>query len=152
MKYLLEDKTCLNCECEDFKFVKGYCQRCYRLVLKIKKIQEDRDLPEVLVGIRDDFDFYEDAKKEYISQLEYRLKLIREAHIFTNISAHDLEYKINGVLRKLGSKSLGKMNDPIAFYLKDEKSRSFVYRMFAKIELSKPFRVNYYRLFNSGPK
>ena len=142
-------QTCLNCEIEDSRFTRGYCRKCYPLILRIEKIKEG-NLPSVLEDIKRNFDFFEKSKGEYIRQLQYRLKIIKEAHSLKNVSAHDLEYRINGTLRVLDGKSLGKINDPIAHYLKDDRARSYVYQLFTKIQLLKPFKIDIWRLYEAG--
>ena len=149
MKYLNEFKNCLNCEVEDYYFKRGYCSKCYPLVLRIEKINKGI-LPEPLETIKRSFDFFEKAKKEYIRQIEYRLRIIKESRAIFNVSEHDLEYRINGTLRLLDGKSLGKMNDSIRHYLNDPKARSFVYQLFSKIQLLKPFKIDYGRLYDAG--
>lgn len=151
MKYTKDDKNCINCEREDYSFARGYCTKCYPLILRIDRIKKDH-LPGVLITIKNGFgeDYFKRAKKDYIWQIENRLKILKESNIFINITAHDLEYRINGTLILLDGRSLGKINDPIAFYLKDDKTRSFVYQLFSKIQLLKPFNINYSRLYDAA--
>ena len=151
MKYPDEFKKCLNCEVEDYSFRRGYCVKCYPFVLKIEKINKGI-LPESLETIKRHFDFFEKAKKEYVRQIEYRLRIIKESRAIFDVGEHDLEYRINETLRLLDGKSLGKINDPIKHYLKDPKARSFVYQLFSKIQLLKPFKINYGRLYDVGRK
>ncbi|MFZ3012032.1 MAG: hypothetical protein WA060_03515 [Minisyncoccia bacterium] len=151
MKYPDEFKKCLNCEVEDHSFRRGYCAKCYPLVLKIEKINKGI-LPDVLENIKKHFDFFEKSKEEYIRQIKYRLEIIKEARTIFDVSEHDLEYRINGTLRLLDGKSLGKINDPIRHYLKDPKARSFVYQLFTKIQLLKPFKIDYGRLYDVDRK
>lgn len=151
MKHPDEFKRCLNCELEDSSIKRGYCSKCYPLILKIEKIEKGI-LPSVLEDIKKKFDFFEKAKEEYVWQIRRRLEIIKDAHVHKDISAHDLEYRINGTLKFWNGKSLGKINDPIAFYLKDDKARSYVYRIFSEIQLLRPFKIDYHRLYNSGDK
>jgi hypothetical protein len=151
MKYPDEFKKCLNCEHEDFSIRRGYCAKCYPLILKIDKIKKGI-LPNVLEEIKKNFDFLEEAKKEYIWQIKHRLEIIKDSRVPKDISAHDLEYRINGTLKFWNGKSLGKINDSIAFYLKDDNSRSYVYRLFSEIQLLRPFKIDYYKLYDSGDK
>lgn len=146
-----ENITCLNCEAKDFRFSKGYCSKCYPLISKIEKIKEGI-LPEILQTIKNNFDFFEEAKKEYIWQIKWRLEIIRDAHVLKNISAHDLEYRINGTLRLLDGKTLGKINDPLSHYLKDDVTRAFIHQLFSKIQLLKPFKIDYNRVYESARK
>lgn len=146
MEYIDDNKRCLNCGAKDFRFTKGYCTKCYPFILRIEKIKKGI-LPNVLQDIKRNFDFFEKSKEEYIRQLKYRLEIIKEARSLEYVSAHDLEYRINGTLRILDGKSLGKINDPIAHYLKDDKARSYVYQLFTKIQLLKPFKIDHYRLY-----
>lgn len=144
-----DNQKCLNCKAEDFRFTRKYCTKCYPFILKIEKIKKG-NLPNILQDIKRDFDFFEKSKEEYIRQLKYRLEIIKEAHSLEYVSAHDLEYRINGTLRILDGKSLGKINDPIAHYLKDDTARSYVYQLFTKIQLLKPFKVDIWRLYDVG--
>lgn len=143
-------QKCLNCEEEAFHFVKGYCARCRPLVLRIEK----GILPDVLMGIKRTYnsDFLDKTKREYIRQLQWRLTIIKEAYKFKYVTAHDLEYRINNTLKVLDGKSLGKINDPLAHYLEDDRVRSYVYQLFTKIQLLKPFRIDSYRLYQAGQK
>ncbi len=149
MKNFDEYQKCLNCEIEDFRFRKGYCTKCYPLISRIEKIEKGV-LPEVLRRIKENFNFFEAAKKEYIRQIRHRLEIIKESRVLQVVGAHDVEYRINETLRLLDNKSLGKFNDPIAHYLKDNQARSYVYQLFSKIQLLKPFRINYWRVYDSG--
>lgn len=142
---------CLNCESEDIRFVKGYCSKCYPLILRIEKSGKGI-LPDFIKKIDANFYSLAEAKKEYIRQINWRLEIIKDSHILKDISAHDLEYRINGTLKLLDGKSLGKINDPIAHYLKDDKARAYVHQLFSKIQLLKPFKVDYYRVYESGRK
>ncbi len=147
MENLEESKKCLNCEIENFRFKKGYCKKCYPLVLRIEKIQNNI-LPDVLENIRTSSNFFEDSKKEYVRQIQYRLRIMKEANVFKEVSGHDLEFRINETLRILDNKNIGKINDSLASNLEDDRVRSYVYRLFTKIQLLKPFKIDYYRLYN----
>ncbi len=35
-----DNLKCLNCQVQDFQFKRGYCSKCYPLILKIEKIKE----------------------------------------------------------------------------------------------------------------
>ena len=144
---------CLNCKREDHGLVRGYCRKCYSLILKIEKIERGDFLPNVLKNILESKVYnFKCSKKEYLKQLKCRLDLIRESNSFNSVSAHELESTINYTLRVLGKKSLGKFNDPIAFYLKDDKARAYVNQIFSKIQLLKPFTVNYLDIYKAGYK
>jgi len=143
-----ENRECINCKVEDFRFTRGYCSKCYPLILRIEKINKGI-LPEILQNIQNDSNFFEQAKKEYIRQIKWRLEIIKDSRILKDVSAHDLEDRINGTLRLLDGKSLGKINDPIDFYLRDNKARSYVYQLFSKIQLLKPFKINYYLVYET---
>ena len=140
------NNECSNCKSEDFRFTRGYCGKCYHIIIRIEKIEKGI-LPHVLEGIKENFDFFEKSKLEYIRQIKHRLEIIKEARTFKNVSAHDLEYRINDTLRFLDGKTLGKINDPLAHYLKDERARSYVYQLFSKIQLLKPFKIDHGRLY-----
>jgi|ERR1035437_183718 hypothetical protein len=148
-----EDKSyqCLNCETEDFRLTRGYCSKCYPLILRIEKIEKDI-LPDVLKNIKDNSDFFQEAKKEYIWQIKWRLEIIKDSHTLKDVSAHDLEYRINGTLKLLDGKSLGKINDSIAHYLRDDRARAYVHQLFSKIQLLKPFKVDFYRIYEARKK
>ena len=140
--------TCLNCGTADSCFIKGHCSKCYPLILKIEKVQKDV-LPDILKNIKNNFDLFEEAKKEYIRQIKWKLEIIKDSRILKDVSAHDLEYRINGTLRLLDGKSLGKINDSLAHYLEDNSARAYVHQLFSKIQLLKPFRVDYYRIYEA---
>lgn len=142
------NKECINCKVEDFRFTRGYCSKCYPLILRIEKIKED-NLPDFLKNIDKEYHSFEKIKKEYTRQIKWRLEIIKDSRILKDVSAHDLEDRINGTLKLLDGKSLGKINDPIDFYLRDNKSRSYVYQLFSKIQLLKPFKINYYLLYET---
>lgn len=142
---------CLNCEIQDYSFRRGYCTKCYPLILRIEKIEKGI-LPSTLEYIKINYDYFENSKNEYIRQIKYRLEIIKEAHTFRHVSAHDLEHRINRTLRILDNKSLGKINDPIAHYLKDDEARSYVYQLFNKIQLLKPFKIDLYLVYEAGAK
>jgi hypothetical protein len=148
-----KNTECLNCKREDFSFRKGYCGRCYGLILKIKKIENGTFLPEVLKIIKNDPHYsFDGSKNEYINQLKNRLKIIKDSYSLNRVSAHDLEFHINNTLRILGKRSLGKFNDSIAHYLGNDLARSYIYQLFSKIQLIKPFKVDYYRIYEAGYK
>lgn len=140
---------CLNCEKENVPLRKKHCTKCYSLILRIEKIEKGI-LPEILEHIKTDFNFFDAAKKEYIRQIKYRLELIKESNLLSEVSAHDLEYRINGTLRVLDGKTLGKINDSLAHYLKDDRTRAYVYQLFTKIQLLKPFKIDYYQVYRTG--
>lgn len=146
-----EDRVCLNCESQDFRFTKGYCSKCYPLILRIEKSEKDI-LPDFIENIDKKYHSFEKIKKEYIRQIKWRLEIIRDSRILKDITPHDLEYRINGTLRLLDGKSLGKINDPIASYLKDNKARAYVHQLFSKIQLLKPFKVDHYKIYEAGRK
>ncbi|MFZ2150068.1 MAG: hypothetical protein WAV15_02835 [Minisyncoccia bacterium] len=151
MESLDDYQKCLNCEVDDFRFTRGYCIKCYPLILKIEKIQKGI-LPNILEDIKTNFglDYFEGSKEEYISQIKRRLEIIKEARSLKQVTAHDLEYRINNTLRILDKKSLGKINDPLAHYLKDDRARSYVYQLFTKIQLLKPFKIDPYLVYDAG--
>ena len=148
---------CLNCDRdrESYPLKKGYCSKCYPLILKIEKVKKGILLPKLfeLYLNNDAYCNINAVRKEYILQLEGRLEVIKKAYLFDDfISAHDLELEINSTIRHISKseKDLGKINDPIAFYLKDDKARAYVCQLFNKIKLLKPFKVNYDRLFEAA--
>jgi len=142
------NKKCINCEVEDFRLTRSYCLKCYPLILRIEKINKGI-LPEILQNIQNDSNFFEQAKKEYMRQIKWRLEIVKDSRILKDVSAHDLEDRINRTLRLLDGKSLGKINDPIDSYLRDNKARSYVYQLFSKIQLLKPFKINYYLVYET---
>ena len=157
MKYKENPKKCLNCSKEDFLSKRNHCTKCYSLILKIKKVERGV-LPSVLESVKRIYNYpdknksrvyFEKAKKEYIRQIRYRLNLLKEANTLDFVTAHDLEYRINSTLRVLDGKSLGKINDPIAHYLNDDITRSYVYQLFTRIQLLKPFRIDYYEVYSA---
>jgi hypothetical protein len=146
------EKKCKNCKHNDLRFTRGYCSRCYPLILRIEKIQKGL-LPELLQTIKESGHYsFDKAMKEYIWQIKWRLKIIKDAYVLENVSAHDLEYRINGTLRMLDGKSLGKINDSIASYLQNDIARSYVYQLFSKIQLLKPFKIDYHRVYEEASK
>ena len=151
MSKLEKKYICLNCEAEDFRFTRGYCSKCYPLILKIEKIEKN-NLPDVLQRIKDSSGFFEEAKKEYIRQIKRRLEIIKDSRSIKKVTAHDLEFRINETLKLLDNKSLGKINDPIASYLKDDNARAYVYQLFSKIQILKPFKIDYYRIYEARKK
>lgn len=145
------DRKCLNCEADSFRFIRGYCLRCYPLIMKIEKINKGI-LPDFLRNLDNRYYSLEKIKKECVKQIEWRLKIIKDSNVKTMITAHELEYRINDTLMFLDGKTLGKINDQIASYLKNDNARTYVYQLFSKIQLLKPFKLNYYRIYEAGEK
>lgn len=150
---------CLNCEGCDSRFIQGYCSKCYPLHLKIEKIGKGI-LPKILQSINlsyyDEEDrniFLEAAKKSYTSQIKRRLEIIKDSRVLKDyVSEHDLEYRINMTLNILDGKSLGKINDMLAHYFNDGKTRARVYQLFSQIQLLKPFQLNYWQIYDARKK
>ena len=148
-----EDKNyqCINCETKDSLLTRGYCSKCYPLILRIEKSEKDI-LPDLFKNFEKEYYSLEQIKKEYIRQIKWRMEIIRDSRILKEVTPHDLEYRINGTLRMLDGKSLGKINDPIAHYLGDETARAYIHQLFSKIQLLKPFKIDYNRLYEEGRK
>ena len=144
-----EPGKCINCGYEDFTIVKKYCTKCYPLTLKIDKIERNI-LPDFCSNLDPECYSYDKIKKECIAQIKHRLRIIKDSRNLEVVSAHDLEYRINSTLNILDNKTLGKINDPLASYLRNDTSRAFVYQLFSKIQLLKPFKYNYNRILSEG--
>lgn len=160
-------KNCKNCNKENTwgNFSKGYCRKCYGLIIKKEKVKNG-EIPKTFdllyrmffdLNDKQKVECVDFLKEEIIKSIDRRLELIKDSNnIRDDIQEHDLEYKINGTLRKLGcKKTLGKMNDAIRFYLKGE-SRGYVYNIFCRAQLLKKFDYEqkyvydmFFRFFNS---
>lgn len=147
MKKTSQECECLNCGARGVRCTRNYCPRCYPLILRIEKIRNGV-LPQILEEIKKKYDFFELSKKEYIRQVERRLEVIKDSESFMRATPHELEQRINETLKFLRAKTLGKMNDSIAHYLEDENARSYVHRLFSRIQLLKPFRIDYWRVYD----
>lgn len=149
MKNDLEEK-CRNCNnYRDYfkKFTRSYCYLCYPIILKIEKIKSGKNL------INHDFLTMNCSDRviklmnnELKRQLECRLDEIKDTNFHGFVREHHLEYKINGALNRVGAKNLGKINDGLKHHLPNDKERSYVYRLFSKIMISKKFKMDIYRI------
>ncbi len=132
---------CKNCERGDYKFRRGYCTKCYSLILRIDKISQGKDSFFILDSLAP-----EEINKincEKIRQLKKRLEDLRDSYVIRKkVTAHKLENQINSTLKDLGKKGIGKFNDQLEFGLKEKLSKEFVYQLFALIKISNRFSFN----------
>jgi len=130
-------EICSNCKSS----VCTLCDRYKRRILNIKKGKEDTflgltnvDSKEVVIGRRNRFIF----------QIVKRLKDVKDSEVpMKNVSAHELEIKINNVLNSLGLKGgLGKCNDYLEFNFPSNKEKVKLFQLFSEIKMKKKKRFN----------
>ena len=144
---------CKNCKREDYKFVRGYCTKCYPLILKIDKLKTGNDIYRLFERSNHMKDRKEEMLSECIRQIEIRLEYIKDSNILKDcVTAHELECQINKTLRIVGKKSvgkygLGKINDLLEFNLRQKGQKEFLYQLFAKIIILSKFQIDYWKVY-----
>lgn len=144
---------CKNCKREDYNFVRGYCTKCYPLILRIDKLKTGNDIYNLFKRSNYMKERRKEMLSECIGQIKVRLKDIKDSNIPKDcISAHELESQINRTLRVVGKKSvskygLGKINDLLEFNLKQEGQKEFLYQLFAKIIILSRFQIDYWKVY-----
>jgi len=150
--------SCLNCSTVRFPYkAKGYCRRCYPLILKLEKIKSwNESFPETWTGyplssinLVSKFSL---IKKSFIEQYTRRLSTLKrnELKLEGSISGLDLEYKIIEVANLSGTNgSLLFGHDAGAFESHlNQKQRLFIYqKLHSIVETRKWKGIDWYEVF-----
>jgi len=157
-KWSRKYNSCANCNTVRFPYkAKGYCRRCYPLILKLEKIKNwDESFPDTWVdyphsSINLDSKFTL-IKKGFINQYSERLSTLKynEKKLDGPISGLDLEYKIIEVAKLCGTDG-GYLfgHDAGAFenHLNQEQ-RLFMYQKLHSIVEAKKWKgIDWYEVF-----
>ncbi len=148
-------RQCVNCENGSHKFIRGYCSKCYPIILKIDKLNNGLDIYKLFINSNYSEKDKKNMLNECIRQLRVRLEDLRDANVLRErVTAHELELQINNTIRSFGKKGfpgrygLGKINDYLEFDFRTNDQKIYLYRLFAMIKILNQFKIDYWKVYN----
>jgi hypothetical protein len=152
-------ESCRNCGTQELNHkARGYCRRCYPLVLRREKVEAwDLDDPDTLVHYPSEREFrsrqwFNRIKTGYLRQLDDRLRRIqvREARRSESVEGLDLEFLLTDIAALCGirGKSLYHgVSGSFDTFTPDQ--RQLLYQLLIRIEESLPWRgIDWRKIFD----
>lgn len=139
-------KACKNCGCDpsirdrDYGG-RGYCCRCYRLILRLEKVKGwDREHPEIRAyGFTDaEFEIWQD---ECADQLKGRLAWLhgREDRYRGDVEGIDIEYQLGRILHLIRPEADYPRDATVIDHSFNKKQLGLIYRLLDVIEEAVPW-------------